>query len=108
VLWISLAVVVATAAVVTIGLLVLGVPLALALLFGGIASATDLAATADVVHENSADGSFTRTLRGIVAIDDAWGTVPHAPGRPLLSAVRVRGERCLPETSRPRGMTVNQ
>lgn len=71
----SLAVVAATIAVVSVGLWALGAPLATALLLGAIASATDPAATTDVVHEVRARGPFTRTLLGVVAIDDAWGLV---------------------------------
>lgn len=48
------------------------VPLYVALLFGAIASATAPAATVMVVREYKARGSFTDTLLGVVAIDDAW------------------------------------
>jgi len=75
VLWISVGEVVVTALVVLIGLLLIGVPRDLALLLAAIATATDPAATIDVVHETKADGLFTRTLIGIVAIDDAWGLI---------------------------------
>ena len=62
-----------TAAVTTAGLALLGAPLPLALLLGGIACATAPAATYDVVNEEAASGPFTDTLLGIIAIDDAWG-----------------------------------
>lgn len=75
VLWISFTVVIATSLVTMIGLLLMGVPIVIALLFAGIAPATDPAATADVVHEMRADGRFSRTLLGIVAVDDAWGLI---------------------------------
>ncbi len=75
VLWLSVAQVVGTAVVVAAGLVFIGVPLALALLFAGIAPATDPAATADVVRESRAEGRFTRVLLGIVAVDDAWGLI---------------------------------
>ena len=52
------------------GLLTLG-----ALFLLGLATATAPAATSDVVHEVRADGKFTRTLLGIVAIDDAIGLI---------------------------------
>jgi Kef-type K+ transport system membrane component KefB len=55
------------------GLLLIGVALPAALLLAGIAPATAPAATFDVVHESGAEGEFTQTLLGIVAIDDAWG-----------------------------------
>jgi len=70
---ISVAVVITTAGVVLAGLVLVGMPLTLALLLAAIATATDPVATADVAHELRADGRFTRTLLGIVAIDDAWG-----------------------------------
>jgi len=43
------------------------------LLLAAISTATDPAATADVVHEYQAKGKFTDTLLGIVAIDDVMG-----------------------------------
>jgi Kef-type K+ transport system membrane component KefB len=61
--------------VVLIGLLLVGVRPEIALLLAGIAIATDPAATTDVAHELKADGRFTRTLLGIVAVDDAWGLI---------------------------------
>jgi len=47
-------------------------PLPVSLLFGAIASATAPAATVMVVRESGAKGTFTDTLLGVVAIDDAW------------------------------------
>jgi Kef-type K+ transport system membrane component KefB len=75
VLWLSVAEVFVTALVVMIGLLLIGVDVTTALLLGGIATATDPVATSDVVNETKADGLFTRTLLGIVAVDDAWGLI---------------------------------
>ncbi len=75
ILIVSLSVVLATAASVTIGLLWLGAPLALALLLGAIATATAPAATQDVVAETGAKGDFRDLLLGLVAIDDVWGLV---------------------------------
>lgn len=62
VLWISITSVVATAAVMLVGLLLVGVRLDVALLPAGIAPAPAPAATADVVHEVRAHGRFSRTL----------------------------------------------
>jgi len=73
VFWMSIGEVVATAAVVAVGLMAAGVAPQVALLLAGIAPATAPAATMDVVRESQAEGEFTRTLLGIVAIDDAWG-----------------------------------
>ena len=75
VLWLSVAEVVVTALVVLIGLLLIGLQMDIALLLAGISTATDPAATTDVVHETKADGVFTRTMLGIVAVDDAWGMI---------------------------------
>ena len=75
VLWFSITEVVATAAIVCIGLLLIGVPVEIALLLAGISTATDPAAVSEVVHETKADGVFTKTMLGIVAIDDAWGLI---------------------------------
>lgn len=46
--------------------------LPVSLLFGSIASATAPAATVMVVRESGAKGTFTDTLLGVVAVDDAW------------------------------------
>lgn len=75
VLMISIAVVLATAAIVSMGTWLAGAPLALALILGAVATATAPAATEDVVQEAGARGPFSETLLGIVAIDDAWGLI---------------------------------
>jgi len=73
VLTMSIGEVVLTALLVFSVLSLLGVPLEVALLLAGIAPATAPAATVDVVQEYGAEGRFTHSLLGIVAIDDAWG-----------------------------------
>lgn len=73
VLIVSVAVVLITQGVVTIGLWATGLPLALALILGALATATDPAATYDVIDQSGIDNGFTRRLKGIVAVDDAWG-----------------------------------
>ncbi len=75
ILSVSLAVVVTTTLVVSVGLIIVGTPVALALVLAGIATATAPAATQDVVRQTGAKGPFTDTLLGIVAIDDAWGLI---------------------------------
>jgi len=75
ILAVSFAVVGTTVVLVGGGLLALGVPVALALLLAGIATATAPAATQDVVRQAGARGPFTDTLLGVVAIDDAWGLI---------------------------------
>lgn len=75
ILAVSVSVVVATLVLVSLGLWAIGVPLGLALILAAIATATDPAATQDVITQSGRDTRFTRTLNGIVAIDDAWGLV---------------------------------
>ncbi len=57
---------------------VLHQPFYVAILLGAIATATDPAATMLVVREYRAKGTFTKTLLGIVAIDDVWGIITFA------------------------------
>lgn len=72
----SVVLVVITAAVVFFGMLAAGVGVVAALLLAGISTATDPAATVDVVDEADAgDSFFGRLLLAVVAIDDAWGLV---------------------------------
>lgn len=75
ILTVSAMAVLLTALLVGGGLLLFGVPLIIALLLAGIATATAPAASQDVVRQNRARGPFTDTLLGIVAIDDAWGLI---------------------------------
>lgn len=75
VLSISVGVVVLTAALVVAGALVAGASWEVALILGGIATATDPAATVAVIHDVGARGRFSRVLQGIVAIDDVWGVL---------------------------------
>lgn len=72
---ISLAIVLVTLPLVAGGLWLAGVPLAAALVLGALASATDPAATYDVIQQTGVENRFTHTLKGIVAIDDAWGLI---------------------------------
>jgi Kef-type K+ transport system membrane component KefB len=67
--------VVGAALVVFVAVWALTGDLALALVLGGVATATAPAATFDVVHEAHARGAFADNLVSIVAIDDAWGLV---------------------------------
>ena len=92
VLWLSVAEVVGTALVVFIGLLIIRLPLDVSLLLAGIATATDPAASTDVVRETSARGVFTNTLMGIVAVDDAWGLVVFSLMLTAVQAVTGQGD----------------
>lgn len=73
VFFISLSVVTVTALVMGVGLWLVGMSLPLALVYAGIAPATDPAATLEVVREEKADNEFSNVLLQITAIDDAWG-----------------------------------
>ncbi len=53
-------------------------PFYIALVFGAIAPATAPAAIVMVTREFKAKGTFTDTLLGVVAIDDAWGIILFA------------------------------
>jgi Kef-type K+ transport system membrane component KefB len=75
ILWISLSVVVGTVLIVTIGLVLMGAPAGMAVILATIATATAPAATNDVIRQSGIENGFTRTLSGIVAIDDAWGLI---------------------------------
>ncbi|UCH12552.1 MAG: cation:proton antiporter [Candidatus Omnitrophota bacterium] len=73
VLWISILEAGGAWILVTLAFLfILKQPFHIAFLFGAISSATAPAATTMVIREYKAKGSFTDTLLGIVAIDDAW------------------------------------
>ena len=63
----------ATVIVVAVGLLLFGFPVEVACLLGAIASATDPAATLDVLRERSKSTHFSMLLEGIVALDDVLG-----------------------------------
>jgi NhaP-type Na+/H+ or K+/H+ antiporter len=79
VLYISLGEVIGAWLLVTLVIwLILKQPFYVALLFGAIAPATAPAAILMVVREYKARGSFTDTLLGVVAIDDAWGIILFA------------------------------
>lgn len=72
---ISISVVIVTTLLVSVGLWLIGLPLELALLCGGIASSTAPTATMDVVHELRLKNKPSQILLRIVAIDDAWGLI---------------------------------
>lgn len=72
---ISIAIVLVTLVVVTLGMFFLGVAAGLALLLAAISTATAPAAMTDVIKQSGVENGFTDTLKGIVAIDDAWGLI---------------------------------
>jgi len=75
VLWISVLAAFGAWFLVVIGLMVLGLPLYVSLMFGAIATATAPAALIMIVRQYKAKGRFTEILMGVVAIDDAWGLI---------------------------------
>lgn len=72
ILWVSVSAVLMTALIVAAGLYLAGVDPLICMVMAGISAATAPAATADVVRRSGINNRFTRTLLGIVAIDDAW------------------------------------
>ena len=67
--------VIGVAALVFTGLMLFGAPIEVALVMAGIGPASAPAAVTNVVEGLRAQGRFTDTLLGIVAIDDAWGLI---------------------------------
>jgi Kef-type K+ transport system membrane component KefB len=75
ILIVSVVVVLVTILVVFGGFLLLGTAPVLALLFAGVSTATDPAATQEVIKNTQSKGPFVEALKGIVAIDDAWALI---------------------------------
>lgn len=71
----SLAKAAGAAAVVFLGLWLVGVGFELAMLLAGIATATASTATFDVVHEAGERSAFGDLLLSTVALDDVWGLI---------------------------------
>ena len=90
---IALGKVLGTALVVSLLMWLVTGNIALALILGGIATATDPAATYDVVHESGTSNSFTDNLLSIVAIDDALGLIVFS----LLLTLAITGASLVPE-----------
>lgn len=91
ILIISVTVVFVSVVLVTGSLILAGVPVALAVLLGGISSATAPAATLDVIRQSGSSGRFARNLLGIVAIDDAWGLLAFSATLTLAGTLTVAG-----------------
>jgi len=91
VLYVSTSVVLFSVFIVAGGLVLIGATLTLALVLAGIATATDPAATLDVIDETNASGQFTDTLVGVVSIDDAWGLIVFSAL--LAAAGLLQGEQ---------------
>ncbi len=90
VLWISILAAAGAWILVTLAfLIILKQPFYIALLFGAISAATAPAATMMVVREYKARGSFTDTLLGVVAIDDAWCLIIFAISLAISKAIVI-------------------
>ena len=63
----------------------------LALLLGAIATATDPAATLDVVRESGIQNTFTDRLLGIVSLDDVWGLLVFSLSLSVAGLVHAAG-----------------
>lgn len=87
VICVSVGAAVATCLMVMLGLYLLGVPLALAILLGCIASATAPAATIETVAESKSKGPFANKLLTIVALDDAWALILFSIGIAVASTM---------------------
>lgn len=87
ILWISISAVIGPVIMVILGLTLIGIPIEVAILLGCIASATDPAATADIIFEANYKGPFTDVLLSIVAIDDAWGLILFSIGIAAVTAI---------------------
>lgn len=87
ILTVSVLIVLITVALVALGLWLVGVPAPVALLLGAIATATDPAATQDSLRQAGARGAFPKLLRGIVAIDDAWGLLAFSMAAVLAASL---------------------
>lgn len=72
---ISLSVTLVTALVIFLATWAVTHNLPASLLLAAIATATDPAATLDVIKETEARGPLTRVVAQVVAIDDAWGAI---------------------------------
>ena len=89
ILFISVAIVAVTLLLVSAGAWLLGVPPGAALVIGAVATATAPAATQDIIRQSGATGPFVDTIKGIVAIDDAWGMVAFSLA--LIFAIGLSG-----------------
>lgn len=88
IIWISVLEACGALVMVTLAFLfILRQPFYVSLIFGAIASATAPAATVMVIREYRARGSFTDTLLGVVAIDDAWCLIIFAISLAISQAV---------------------
>lgn len=96
ILWISISAAIATTTIVSLGLIIIGVSIEIAILLGCIASATAPAAVLDVVTESNYKGPFSDLLLSIVALDDAWALMLFAIGISIVTSLNGHGETVFP------------
>jgi Kef-type K+ transport system membrane component KefB len=85
-----------TGIVVAVILLLFRVPIELAILLGCISTATDPAATMDVVLESRSKSSFSKILLSVVALDDAWGLIIFSVGLAVVTALSIDNAQISP------------
>lgn len=87
VLWISLTAAIATALIVSLGLMAFEVSIQIAIVLGCIAAATAPTAIFDVINESAYKGRFSKLLLSIVAIDDVWALLLFAIGISMVKSM---------------------
>lgn len=91
VLWISISAAVITTVFVSIGLIMIGLSVQLAILLGSIAAATAPAAILDVVIQSKKNSPFSNLLISIVALDDAWALMLFGVGVAVATSMGGSG-----------------
>lgn len=76
-----------TTVIVIIILLLFKTPLAVAVLLGSIAAATDGTAILELVEESESTSPFSKILLSVVALDDAWGMILFGLGLTITSVL---------------------
>lgn len=92
----SLVITLVTLLIVTLGLLLAGFPVEVALLLGAIAAATDPAATLDVINHRRVKNYFSNLLEGVVAIDDILGLLIFSIALAGLGLLNNNGDSLAP------------
>lgn len=87
VLWISLTASIATALIVSLGLIAFDVSIQIAIVLGCIAAATAPTAIFDIINESAHKGKFSNLLLSIVAIDDVWALLLFAIGISVVKSM---------------------
>jgi len=82
-----------TAVIVSVGLLLVGLPVGIAILLGAIAAASAPAATVDVIEQLQLRNKFVDTLEGVVAVDDAWGLLLFSIALTIVGLTASNGEQ---------------